>query len=48
MLAVSVYAFSGLCNSDSDGIEDWFAVGSCECVNCCCHDGLTVFFPVNA
>ena len=47
MLAVSFYPFSGPCKSDSDGIEDWLDVASCELI-VVFHDGLIVFFPVNA
>ena len=45
MLAVSFYPFSGLCKSHSDDIEDWFVVGSCECVNCCLPRWLDCVFP---
>ena len=48
MLAVSFYPFSGLCKSDNDGIEYWLLWVHVSVLTVVCHDGLTVFFPVNA
>ena len=48
MLVVSFNHFFGLCKSRSDSIKDWLMCIHVSVLTVVCHDGLTVFFPVNA